>query len=450
MPGGSSEDRGTAPLPRSIGTIAEREPSIPAGRRTVSSADSTALREAWRAFWLSRAIVWIAGAGGVALLGFDGVQPRPESVRAFGSLGNALLAPLTGWDANSYVQIAAHGYQGLFEKAFFPLYPFVTRVVAWVVRSEWAAAAVVSLVALFLALYLLHRLTSLELGVSYARPTIVLLAFSPMAVFFSAAYTESLFLCLSVGSFYAARRERWAVAAGLGVLAAMTRNSGVLLIVPLAWLYLYGPREAPEPTRKEVHSRLWGIVRPRYRIQSDILWVPSVALGLASVFLYMGLHGDALAPLHSVEQIWHRHTLPLGGVIKGIPVAFDSLRRLVTGGGHMPQVPGGQFSTTAVARYNLVDWAFFAYACICIVGVFRRLPPAYGLYSAALLVVSASAYTGYEPLISLPRYVSGIFPCYMWLGAWSKDRRCFWPVFTASALLLILFSAQFATWHWVA
>ena len=70
---------------------------------------------------------------------------------------------------------------------------------------------------------------------------LLLVAFFPAALFFSAVYSESLFLLLSVGAVLAARQGRWAWAGALAALAALTRNSGVLLLVPLALLFLYLP-----------------------------------------------------------------------------------------------------------------------------------------------------------------------------------------------------------------
>ncbi len=71
----------------------------------------------------------------------------------------------------------------------------------------------------------------------------MLVAFFPMAFFFSAVYSESLFLALSVGCIWQARTGRWAWAGVLGGLAAAERNSGVMLVVPVVLLFLYGPRE---------------------------------------------------------------------------------------------------------------------------------------------------------------------------------------------------------------
>ncbi|RDJ93342.1 hypothetical protein B4Q13_22535, partial [Lacticaseibacillus rhamnosus] len=73
-----------------------------------------------------------------------------------------------------------------------------------------------------------RRLTVLELGEATADLTVRLLAFGPMAVFLSAIYTESVFLALSSGAFYAGRRGRWASAGILGGLAATSRAAPAL------------------------------------------------------------------------------------------------------------------------------------------------------------------------------------------------------------------------------
>ncbi len=90
---------------------------------------------------------------------------------------------------------------------FFPLYPLLMR---------WGGAAlgghpllaglIVSLAAFAGALVLLYRLARLELGEDYAWRVVLLISTFPYALYFSAVYTESLFLLLSVGAFYAMRR----------------------------------------------------------------------------------------------------------------------------------------------------------------------------------------------------------------------------------------------------
>ena len=51
---------------------------------------------------------------------------------------------------------------------------------------------------------------------SAATNTVWIVAWLPIALFLSAVYSESLFLLLVIGSFYAARLGRWPAAGALG------------------------------------------------------------------------------------------------------------------------------------------------------------------------------------------------------------------------------------------
>ena len=128
----------------------------------------------------------------------------------FGYLANAVVAPLARWDSVWYLTIAKSGYaDNLRRMAFFPVYPGLIHIVGFFTRSDLVAGVLISLVAFAVALALLHRLVLLDFGEDVAETTVMLIAFCPVAFFFSAVYTESLFLALSVGAIYAARRERW-------------------------------------------------------------------------------------------------------------------------------------------------------------------------------------------------------------------------------------------------
>jgi hypothetical protein len=54
-----------------------------------------------------------------------------------------------------------------------------------------------------------------------------------------------------------------------------------------------------------------------------------------------------------------------------------------------------------------------------------------------------------QPLMSLPRFLSVLFPIFMWLGLVCEERRITDRVAAVSAVGLGLFTAQFATWHWI-
>lgn len=229
------------------------------GRARVSAwrarlaAWSPGARIAWRCLWISRLVVLVSGTFAVLAIGrrpgTSGFDPA-RLTAPFGYFGNLLAAPFARWDSVWYLAIAQGGYDHQRARtAFFPVYPMMMRGLGVVVGSDLIAGVLISLVAFAVALTLLYELTCLELDSERARVTVALVAFCPMAYFFSAVYSESLYLALSVACILAARRGRWATAGVLGAIAAASRNSGIMLVVPVVLLYLYGPREDRPPPR---------------------------------------------------------------------------------------------------------------------------------------------------------------------------------------------------------
>jgi hypothetical protein len=446
--------------------------ALDASRRLrADGARMTAVRESWRALWCSRLLVWVAGVGTVVTLGFGPVRGAfdpPGVTRGFGWLGNLLAAPAARWDAVWYLVIARYGYRpdlGVYTSsrtAFFPLYPLGLRAFSTVGLPPIAAGVLLSVLAIALALYGIHRLTTLELAArrqargtdgtlvaDAARLAVMLAAFAPMAFFLSAVYSESLYLALSVGLFWSARQGRWALVGVLGALAGATRSTGLVLALPAAMIYLYGPRE----------DRIADVVRvgrarmlPRYRLRRDALWLALVPLGVVVYGCYLALYGgDALAPLQA-QGVWGRHFVgPFVGVWNGFEAAFDGARQLLSFQRHHVYFPVGAGSPIVEAGHNLMLFAFLAAAIPAIVGVLRRLPLAYGAYVIAALALPLSDPVRAQPLMSLPRFLLVLFPLCIWLASWlSEHPRLQRPALLASAALMVFFGAQFTTWHWVA
>ncbi|MEY2535073.1 MAG: hypothetical protein QOF29_2983, partial [bacterium] len=313
-------------------------------------ARDAAVADAWRALVVSRLLVWVTGAAAFALWGLshraDSFDPGGVT-HPFGAAGDALAAPLARWDSVWYLAIANDGYPADDPRraAFFPLYPLLVRAAGVVVGEPIVAGVLVSLGCFAVALVLLHRLTELELGRPAARATVWALALFPGAVFFSAVYSEALFLALSVGSVYAARTGRWGWAGALGALGAATRSAGVLLVVPLALLWL---------ARVDADG-----ARPR-RLR-DAAWIAVVPLGLAAFGALLALGGgDPLAPLHAQETWLREFAGPFLGIVDGTTAAWRGLHHLGD--------PG--------ARADVVLFAFLVAAVPAVVGTVRRLPPA--------------------------------------------------------------------------
>jgi hypothetical protein len=448
---------------------------------------TTAARDVWRALWSSRLLVWIAGAGAVATFGLGPVRHalNPSGItRGFGSLGDVLAAPAARWDAAWYLVIAHYGYRpdlGAFtvsRSAFFPLYPLGLRGLSDLGLQPVIAGVLFSTAALAAGLYGLHRLTTLEvarLGAraraapqmvrsssaereisllggldarEVARLAVLLTAFAPMAFYFSAVYSESLYLALSVGVFLCARRGRWATVAALGALASATRSTGVVLMLPIALIYLYGPRE--DRACDFPHARA---LLPRYRVRFDAAWLLLVPAGLGLYMAYLALAGgDPLAPFHA-EAAWSRHFAgPYGGVWNGAKAAFEGLRQLLSFQRHHLYFRAAGGSPFIDAGHNLLLFAFLLAAIPATIGVLRLLPLAYGVYMLAALALPLSYPVAPQPLMSLPRFLVVLFPLSIWLAVRLAARPIALTRVTLalSGLAMAFFAAQFATWHWVA
>jgi hypothetical protein len=415
--------------------------ATPAAARWIAAVrGSEAVRVAWRVGWTTRAAVLVVAIFAALSFGPASGGLARENAAKFDEpalthpIAEPLLAPLARWDAVWYLRIADSGYGDSAPRAaFFPLYPLLIRSLATPFGgSEGAlliASYAISLAAFLGALILLYRLASLELGRRFAAPTLLLLAVFPAALYFGAPYSESLFLLVSVGAFYAARTERWAWAGVCAAAASATRSAGLLLLVPLAMLWWSSPERRP----------------------GDAAWLIVAPLGLLTYAAWLGLvEGDALRFL-DVQDAWSRElAVPLTGALDGLGAAVDGLRQLASGSRtpvYFEEAAGDPFRIAAI---NLMLFASLVFALVACVGVFRRLPKAYGAWVAAALVLPLTFPVKPQPLMSLPRFLAVLFPIFMWLAVVTEERRITPQAAAASAVGLGLFTAEFATWHWIA
>ncbi|MBC8264498.1 MAG: glycosyltransferase family 39 protein, partial [Anaerolineales bacterium] len=204
------------------------------------SEDATALRWAVVIFVTMRISLSLIAA--LALFQFPmyhvtyyhGVQPVPPGI------ANALLGVWQRFDSIWYTKIAMQGYaQGDGTTVFFPLYPILTRLVGKVLFGNYLLGGIiVSNAAYFLALIALYKLTRLEFDSQVAVRTVVYLSVFPTAFFLLGVYTEAPFLLFAISAFYYARKGNWLAAGVMGLLAALTKQLGLLLLLPLLYEYL--------------------------------------------------------------------------------------------------------------------------------------------------------------------------------------------------------------------
>ncbi|MDP9467951.1 MAG: glycosyltransferase family 39 protein, partial [Chloroflexota bacterium] len=193
--------------------------------------------------WLVKLAILVVGA--VAYVAFrNGSINDPRD----------LLQIWSHWDAPHYLDlivfgyratdagdlVGPNGYRSIYPGdlplyiVFYPLFPWLGSIVNFLVGDPLASAFVVTTVASMFVAPLLHRLVRHDEEPAVALRAAWFLLIFPTAYFLHIGYTEALFMALVLGSFLAARTERWWLAGALGGLAALTRANGLILIPALA------------------------------------------------------------------------------------------------------------------------------------------------------------------------------------------------------------------------
>jgi hypothetical protein len=397
----------------------------------LSAERRAAARDAWAAFWSSRAIVWGAGMAAVLIFGWASetsarLTPLYTTLPYTDSFANLLVAPAARFDAAWYLAIANHGYEVGGRAAFFPVFPGLVRVGGELVGSPLIAGILISSGCGLAGLYFLHRLVALDFGLERARTVVWLAAWFPGALVISAIYSESLFLLVSVGAIYAARLDRWQLAGMLGAVAAATRSGGVIVIVPLLIIYWYRYR----------------------RIRPDVLWLlVGVPAGLLAYVAYLGLSTGDPTSVFSAQAAWQRSFVPLGGIALGLWSAVQGLVELV-----IPGLARSPAANTHGVPTQLIDLRDIAMLGFLVGGIWlcveasRRLNPAYVAYAVCGLALPLSVPAGGFPLMSLPRFEFVIFPLWIALALWAHERQRVRQVLWVFGTLLAICSSLFSVW----
>jgi hypothetical protein len=309
------------------------------------------------------------------------------------------------WDSLYYTDIAQHGYyltpgNPLPNVVFFPLYPALVSLVATLIGGHTVLAGwLVSTLALVGAVIVFYQLLrTFHPTIDPETPIFYLLIF-PTAFFLNAVYTEALYLLLSLLTFYCALKGRFVSAGVTGLLAALTRVTGVLLFIPVMW---------------ELFKR-----RGRYPIGSvSFFSVFLIPLGTCLFFFYHYWAFGDLFLFFKVQAAWGH-----------------SLFRINKG--HIALL-----SHPAVVNLVL-DVAFVLFALAAAYHVFRQRWTSYGLYMLATLGVVFSTGT----IMSVGRYIVVLFPMYIALAT-SRNEQFKRVYVLGSVLLLALNIALFVNWYW--
>lgn len=281
----------------------------------------------------------------------------------------------------------------------------------------WAGILAVNL-ALLAAVMLLYKLAEVQWGEDIADRAVWYLLVYPASFFGSAIYTESLFLLLSIATFYLARRGRWWEAGLTGLLASLTRLVG-LILVPVVLLEWWQQRKKGAGTE----------TRPSWQGLAAAVLMP---VGTLVYMLYLQWSvGDPLAFMRA-SQAWARQPKS--------PLAMIS-EMVVT----PSQGWGAALGTGALPLDNWLDLFFVMFFLAIGVILLLRRQWSEGAYVllGALIPFSSGL------LMSQRRYMWVLFPAFILLALWGENKWVDRVVTVASLMGLALFTALFANWYWV-
>lgn len=327
-------------------------------------------------------------------------------------LWKTVSSGLSRWDGVWYLRIAEQGYTSK-SAAFFPLYPMLIKGLRALGLDPVVAGLLISAISFFLVLVVLYALLAQDFTREVTLTSLWYLALFPTAYYFSALYTESLFLLLVVLSLYLARQGLWMWCGLCVALASLTRSLGVLLLIPVGyelWLSIKTTFQQSFVSQITLQQLL------------SFLPVPTV---ICVYMYYLWSHlGNALAFI-TAQGYWKREVaFPWTSLLRTLEV----LHR------------GNNF-------WNLV-FSLMALALL-LLGV-RMLRPAFSLYSFWGLLIPLSTPALHSPLLSLPRFVLVLFPCYLVLALLTKWEVIRTVILVISTTGLIYFTILYSTGHWVA
>lgn len=337
--------------------------------------------------------------------------------------------PWDRWDAPHYTDIAVFGYladdpgtlvhpgyRQLYPGdldlyiVFFPLFPWIVGIVDTVVAAPATSAILVSTVASLFVAPLLYRLVATELGHRIGLLSAVFLLVFPTAYFLHIGYTESLFLALALGSLWMARTGRWWGAGALGLLAALTRVNGLVLVPALAVEAVLQWRRTGNP--------------PLAAIAAMAL----VGIGFGIYLLVnLAVYGDPLAFTQIQRDTWSKElSWPWIGIAN------------IT----------AWFSDPNIDSALLYGWAELAAVLVGLAATIVtavRWRPSWAAWMAGnwLLIVS----TGF--VLSVPRYALVLFGIVVGMAVIAQRRPALgWVMGAASAGAMLFFTWRFAVGLW--
>jgi hypothetical protein len=409
------------------------------------------MRLTWKREWTWILIVLLTLRVVYSVLGIMAISDGlPEALGADESMF-AAIAPLKTdgvsealvnvwmrWDTAWYLKIAASGYAAKDASiAFMPLYPWLIKLAGFLLGGNLLLGAIlISNLATIIAVILLYELVLLEKNFkTNAMQSLLALLVFPTGFFLFAAYSESLFLMLTLAAWLYARHKNWWAAGIMAALATLCRLQGALLSPLLLWLFLVSTAGAEALLPRKQVQAVWHML------------TTSVGWGKAKASLLLPSGFAILLP--GVTTLSYQAWLKYANM-------GDIRQALVTQWGIRTVMPWEGFRLFLVRLFTeprvFIDYIDLGVLVlmlgVCIYASFS-LDPAYSLYSWMNLGLFFMRGTPPHLLDSFSRYLLMLFPAFLVFGG-IKNRRLAMVLGILSFIVQLFLVMGFLDWRWVA
>lgn len=317
------------------------------------------------------------------------------------------------WDSIHYIHIAENWYTGSGEDRFlivyFPFYPLLIKVLTFLTGNYFLSGFLISQFSLFFSAYFLFNLTNMDFGEKTAWRSLRFLLIFPFSFFLSIIYSDSLFLALSLASIYYLRKQKWLLAGLFGLMTSLTRNFGVLLVIPAIIEYCQ--------TRNIFNLATSGKLASFFKNLGK-QWIFLILIPLGSgIYLFMNrmITGDFFTFLIYQKEHWHQN----------FGFLWHNLQNMVI---NILTWPPKDKVSLWIPQFLLFWFSIFIFFYLI-----KKIRISYLIYFAIYLFIA------YSPtwLLSGPRYLLGAFPLYIGLGLISENQT----IDFICSFLMILFLA---------
>lgn len=384
--------------------------------------------------WLIwQVLLRIAGFIAPELIPYQPTFPYAETLLAPSGLPQWIYS-WAGFDGVHYLTIAQKGYLGTgLIQAFFPVVPLFIRAVSLVMPLV-IAGITVGLVSSACLVVVWYVFAKHFFSVSFAKVSLLVLLLFPTSFYFTAVYTEAIFLSLTLLAFYFVDKKQWLWAVLVTGLATATRITGVFLVPALVVSMVY-PKYSFYMDSIKSSSELFSSIRKQFLCHWKVI-----------LFLTLGFSGLVLYMLYLTkffqDPLYFYH----------VQSEFGSGReeRIIW----WPQVVWRYFKI--FATQSSIGWhtlSLFQEFMAGVGGILvlilgsKWIKPAWAVFGvfAALLPTLTGTFS------SMPRYILLSFPLFILLTLFLKKYPKFrWFYFSVSGMLLLINTMLFIQGYWVA